>query len=284
MSRRRGVVTAFVREVDAKNGRVQLEYRAMEDNLKSAWAPIASPMSGGARGQLFMPESGDECLVAFENGEFNHPFVVGFLWNGEHNSPERKADNRVIVTPGGHQLRFEDKDNDKRVKLKSKGGHELLLEDPTAAPLAQLKSNGDRRITLNDKPASGRVEIVSSAHHITLDDTPGATRIEISAGMGAVTIMLNATPQPSISISAGGNNVDIGGAGMTVTAGGALTVACGGTANISVGGAASINAGGAISLTASAVTVNSPVTTFAGAVVASSISATTYSPGIGNLV
>src|ERR1051326_1930630 len=123
MSRRQGVLTAFVKRVDAELGRVQVEYSAIEENLESAWAPSATPMSGKSRGQLFMPEVGDEVLVAFHDGQFDTPFVVGYLWNGEHVSPETSPDNRVIVTPGGHQLRFEDKEGDRRVILKSSGGH-----------------------------------------------------------------------------------------------------------------------------------------------------------------
>jgi len=298
MNRRPGVVTAFVSQVDAGNGRVQLEYRAMEDDLQSAWAPIAAPMSGCSRGQLFMPEVGDECLVAFENGDFNHPFVVGFLWNGQDNSPESEASNRVIVTPGGHQLRFEDKKQDTRIILRSEGKHELLLEDALDKPKAQLKSNGGRHLLLDDT-TTGKAELASTSHRITLDDNPGATKIEINAGMGVVTISLNATPVPSLSIRVGGNVIDISAAAMNVTAAGNLSITTGGAATISTGGSAavtaggavsvtaggavSVTAGGAISLTASAVSVNSAVATFSGAVVASSIVSPLYTPGVGNI-
>src|SRR4051794_34547479 len=79
MSRKQGVVTAFVKEIDAQNGRVKVEYRAIDEDLESAWAPIASPMSGKSRGMQFMPEAGDEVLVAFHDGQFDTPFIVGFL-------------------------------------------------------------------------------------------------------------------------------------------------------------------------------------------------------------
>src|SRR6185369_2368592 len=105
MSDRRGVVTAFVKQIDVKQGRVIVEYRSIDDKLESTWAPIASPMSGKGRGALFMPEPGDEALVAFQDGKFDSPYVVGFLWNGQQTTPEDDPENRVIVTPGGHQLR-----------------------------------------------------------------------------------------------------------------------------------------------------------------------------------
>ena len=57
-------------------------------SLRSAWAPVAAPLAGKKRGAFFMPELGDEVLVAFEHGDFDHPFIIGFLWNGVDTPPE----------------------------------------------------------------------------------------------------------------------------------------------------------------------------------------------------
>src|SRR5262249_30187222 len=149
---------------------------------------------------FMMPEEGDEALVAFHDGKFDSPYVVGFLWNGKQVAPENAADQRVIVTPGGHQLRFEDKENDTRVILKSKGGHTITLEDKDPKKL----------------------EIASTASKITLDD--GATpKVTISAGSaGTVSITLDSAG--TITISTGAATVDIGTSGITVTSPAALTV------------------------------------------------------------
>lgn len=205
MSQRHGVVTAFVKKTDVKQGRVIVEYRSIDDKLESAWAPIASPMSGKGRGALFMPEKGDEVLVAFQDGKMDSPYVVGFLWNGEHLSPETEADNRVIVTPGGNQLRFEDKTGDRRVVLKSSGGRSVMLDDKLP----------------------GKVEIVSGAHTVTLDDTPGTASISIKAGSaGLVSISLGTLP-PTVSVTTGTSTISIGPTGVTVTAAGMLTINAG---------------------------------------------------------
>jgi hypothetical protein len=280
MRARLGVVTAFVHQVDAEQGRVKVEFRAIDDELNSTWAPVAAPLGGSKRGQLFMPEVGDECLVAFENGDFDHPFVVGFLWNGQDVSSESQASNRVIVTPGGHQLRFEDKKDDTRIILRSTGKHELLLEDKSDHPLVQLKSNGGREVLLDDHATSGKVEITSGRHKVTLDDAPASTSIKIDAGMGVVTISLNVTPTPSLAISVAGNTVDIGPTGVSVTAAGTLSVTSAGMVNVTAASA---------SITAPVLTVNSAVTTFSGVVIAPTVVATTvvgstYTPGVGNLL
>lgn len=319
MTRPAGAVTAFVKEIDAEHGRVRVEYRGMQQSLLSPWAYVASPLSGKGRGMLFMPEKDDEVLVCFGEGDFSHPYIVGFLWNGVQTSPETEAHNRVIVTPGGHQLRFEDKENDTRILLKSKGNHSILLEDKTGQQKVDIKSNGNREVLLDDNPAGGKVKIVSGQHEILMDDMAGSAKIEIKAGSGVVKITMNVSP-PSMDILVGGNTINIASSGMTVTAAGTLTVNTGGTATvnaggaitvsaagaatvnatgaitataggaatITAGGAASITAAGACSVTATAFSVNAAIATFSGVVQATSLISTAvvgsvYTPSAGNL-
>ena len=40
-------------------------------------------------GSLFLPEVGDEVLVAFEHGDLRRPYIVGKLWNTTDPPPER---------------------------------------------------------------------------------------------------------------------------------------------------------------------------------------------------
>lgn len=285
MSRRAGVVTGFVKKVDAKQGRVMVDYVDIEPGLLSPWAYIAAPMSGKKRGALFMPEEKDEVLVAYADGDFGHPYVLGFLWNGEQVSPETEPEQRVIVTPGGHQLRFEDKKGSKRVVLKSEGKRTLLLDDS----------------------GNGKIEITSGKNKVLLDDSPAGTKVELKAGKSVgVTITMNATPQPSLSISVGaGNTIDVSASGVTVNATGSLSVTAGGTSSITVGGAANVTvagaasfsvggalnltAGAAINLTCAAFNVNAAFTNFVGpvqtpALIATAVSGSVYTPGVGNMI
>jgi uncharacterized protein involved in type VI secretion and phage assembly len=79
-----GVVTGHVTSLlDPMGlGRVQLELPFLDDGDTSPWARIAVPMSGVFSGAAFLPQVGDEVLVAFEHGDTNVPYVIGSLWNG----------------------------------------------------------------------------------------------------------------------------------------------------------------------------------------------------------
>ena len=101
-----------------------------------------------------MPEIDDEVLVAFEHGDFEHPFIVGFLWNGEDVPPETTNKNRIIKTPGGHQLRFEDEDGQQKIIVKTNGGHQITLDDSASAQSIKVQTNQGQSLTLDDKTQS----------------------------------------------------------------------------------------------------------------------------------
>ena len=206
-----GLLTAFVHSVDAERGRIKVRYRARDEDLVSPWAPVASPLSGKGRGALFMPEEGDQVLVGFHDGDFCNPYVLGFLWNGVQKSPEQSPDNRVIVTPGGHQLRFEDKQGAKRIVIKSTK-HTITLEDDGGQPAITVQAG-----------MSGVGVTVTLAASGTLSISVGpANRIEI--GPSGVSL----TTPSVVSVNCSSANVTAAGATnlttgiLNVTAGAAV--------------------------------------------------------------
>jgi len=147
-----GVVTGIVKDVQP--GKVLLAFPWLDQSYRTAWAPIAMPMSGKNRGMFVMPEPEDEVLVGFDRGDFDHPYVIGFLWNGVDTPPETEVKNRVIMTPGGHTARFEDKDGAKRVVIKSSSEHTIVLDDTPAGNQITVTTKGKLAITLDDKSSS----------------------------------------------------------------------------------------------------------------------------------
>jgi uncharacterized protein involved in type VI secretion and phage assembly len=150
-----GVVVGIVKEVDARLARIKVDFPWMQPPQRSDWAPIATLMSGGKRGMYFMPELEDEVLLAFLHGEFDHPYVVGFLWNGIDAPPENDARLCVIVTPGKHTLRFDDTVNAKKIVVESSSGHTVILDDSPGGRCVTVKTaSGGQSIVLDDKTES----------------------------------------------------------------------------------------------------------------------------------
>jgi uncharacterized protein involved in type VI secretion and phage assembly len=154
MAKIQGVVTGKVKSVKDpdKQGRVQVTLNYLGGQNDSTWAPVATLMSGGKRGSWFMPEVGDEVLVAFNQDNVEHPYVIGFLWNGEEAPPESDYQIRTMITPGGHSLRFEDADGSKKVIVKSSSDQTITLDDSQSSITLE---GGGRKIKMSD----GLVEI-----------------------------------------------------------------------------------------------------------------------------
>ena len=123
-----------------------------------------------------MPEPEDEVLVGWEHGDFDHPFVLGYLWNGQDPTPDNDPQNRVLVTPGGHTLRFEDTSGARQIVLRTAGGHEIVLSDTAAGNKVEIATSGGHHLVLDDGGAS--IQVASAGgQSLTIDDTAGSTTL-----------------------------------------------------------------------------------------------------------
>src|SRR5947209_1437336 len=82
-----GIVTDNVHPPDCPNCpgdsySVRVRFPWLPGTDQSWWARLTNFMSGKERGAFWKPEVNDEVLCAFEHGDFNHPIVIGCLWNG----------------------------------------------------------------------------------------------------------------------------------------------------------------------------------------------------------
>lgn len=71
-------------------GRVKVKFfwdrSGSADEKSSAWIRVAQNNAAATPG-FFLPEVGDEVIVAFEHGDINRPYVIGSLWNGKDRPP-----------------------------------------------------------------------------------------------------------------------------------------------------------------------------------------------------
>jgi uncharacterized protein involved in type VI secretion and phage assembly len=173
-------------------GRVRVRFPVRESNDDSHWARIATLMAGNGRGSVFLPEVGDEVLVAFEQGDAEHPYIIGGLWNGKDKPPETNSDGknniRKIRSRSGHEIMFNDDAETKQEKvvIQTKAGHVITLDD----------SSGKEKIDIKDKTGSNSITIDSSQNAITISSAMKLSlksqMIEIEA-QGVMTIKSNAT-------------------------------------------------------------------------------------------
>jgi uncharacterized protein involved in type VI secretion and phage assembly len=177
-----GVYPALVRDVQdpAGQGRVQVEMPWLGGDAPNAraWARLATLMAGDGRGTWFIPEVGDEVLVAFQAGDPSHPFVIGALWNGVDAAPETMDANnniRSITSRSGHHVVLDDTAGAGKVEVETQGGHRLTLDDAAGGSVTLSHSNG---VTLK-MDAAGNVELTANAG-VTVN---APAQLSVSAGM-----------------------------------------------------------------------------------------------------
>ena len=185
-----GVVTN--NEGDAGKGQIKVKL-PWRDHQESFWVRLAVPMAGADRGTYFVPEVGDEVLLAFDQGDIRHPYMIGALWNGQDSPPQTNAD-------GENNVR----------QIRSRSGHELTFDDTAGAEAIEIKTAGGHIIRLDDSSGSEKIEI---------KDSTGSNKIIIDSAKGSMEL------ESAQSLKIKSNSIDIeAGASMNIKASGTLTI------------------------------------------------------------
>jgi len=173
-----GVVEALVAEVDGDDeARVKLTFPWFDPATVTDWCRVSQLYAGNRYGSVFVPEKGDEVLVAFVHGDMRFPIVLGGLYNGADKPPTDRRngkDQKVIRTKHGHELLFDDQSTRAAVRVTSAAGHVVELDDAGKAIRIRAAEGGSVSVQ-----ADGAITI-SSKTSVTLD----APRIELGDGAG----------------------------------------------------------------------------------------------------
>jgi phage baseplate assembly protein V len=104
-------------------GRLRVRVPAFDEEL---WARRATLAAGSRRGTWFVPDAGDEVLVAFESGNPRRPYVVGELWNGKQRPPENDPERTLIRTKHGVTIVLDNGNGS--VEVEDANGNAVQLE------------------------------------------------------------------------------------------------------------------------------------------------------------
>jgi type VI secretion system secreted protein VgrG len=152
-----GVVVARVADNNdpEKLGRIKVQY-IWQEQSPTFWARMMTPHAGHDRGIFFIPEIGDEVVVAFEDGDPERPIILGCLWNKTDPPPtedfwgggnEYKSDDvKRIVTKSGHRIQLVDKDGKESIVIATPTHLKISMienSDENGRPTMVLHSDGD---------------------------------------------------------------------------------------------------------------------------------------------
>lgn len=181
------------------------------------WARVAVPFAGGSRGAFFIPDVGDEVVVAFLAGDPRAAIVLGSLWNGQDNAPVsiggsgQSVDRWVITGKAGTAIAIvEQPASSATITLSTPGGLTGILTDQDGSITFSDSSQTSVRIdasgvTINAPTAQVQVTAASQVN-VT------APTVNVSAAMSTFSgivqcQLLQATTVVSSTYSLGAGNV-----------------------------------------------------------------------------
>ena len=192
-------VATVVDNVDlTSQARVQLRLPWMPEI--SPWARVAALLAGPDTGTYFLPQPGDEVLVAFHHGDPSDVFVIGSLWNGQDRPPastQWDPQNKFrIRTPLGHDLEFDDLAQS--VTLTTTTEHTVTLtttgiQISTAKGTAKVTLGTEGQVTINAaKDLSVKAaRLTLEAPKIELKGSEVAVNASSHCGIKAATVDIN---------------------------------------------------------------------------------------------
>jgi phage protein D/phage baseplate assembly protein gpV len=179
-----------------KAGRVKLAFPWLSEDYVSDWARTVQPGAGNDRGWQVLPEVGDEVLVAFEQGDFRRPMVVGGLFNGVDTMPRGPMDlvdggtghinRRSMVSRLGHRVDLVDASGKEGVRIATTDEKLKLIMDHSGTTITlhadgKVVIEGTQGVTIDS--ASANMEL--KGNQIAIKATGGVT---VDGGSGAVDV------------------------------------------------------------------------------------------------
>jgi phage protein D/phage baseplate assembly protein gpV len=218
-----------------KAGRVKLTFPWLSADYVSDWARTVQAGAGKDRGWQVLPEVGDEVLVAFEQGDFRRPTVLGGLFNGVDTMPRGPVD---LVDGGTGRIN--------RRSMVSRLGHRVDLVDASGKEGVRVATSDEKLKLIMDH--SGTVITLHADGKVVIEGTQGVTIDSASANMELKgnQIAIKAT---------GGVTVDGGGGAVDVKAGSQLSLT-GVSAKLEGSGTTEVKGGAMCSIQAAMVKIN----------------------------
>lgn len=212
-----------------KLGRVQVKMNWQTGPMQTSWIRVLTPDAGTSdkvttnRGFVFIPEKGDQVMVAFRYDDPSRPFVLGSLFHGKSGTGGGSSNKtKSLTTRSGCTITLDDE----------KGS--VTIADPTGSTIIL---NGDNTITIDAKDkitihskeleilADEKIRIEADSEVEVLGKTStfeGKSEAKIKSDTSikeeAATIDIKA----SATLKATGATVDVDGSAMTNIKGGLL--------------------------------------------------------------
>lgn len=177
-----------------KRARLKLLVPSVMGDVETGWALPCVPFGGlPGHGFFMVPEIDAQVWVEFEEGDLRHPIWTGTFWQKRDDPPAEAIEGdgvstRLLKTPGGHLLRFDDETDKEKLQILHPSGTEIAVDEKG---ILTLTDSGGSKVTLD-----------ADAGKVIVEDSNGNTLTMDSSG--------------TVVEDKNGNKIEMAAAGITV--------------------------------------------------------------------
>nr|QMS47850.1 VgrG protein [uncultured bacterium] len=182
-----GVVPAIVTKIRDPDGAGRIEISlpsVFGDSDYRCWARQATLFAGNDRGSWFLPDEGDEVLVAFEHGDPSRPYMLGGLWNGRDAPPDTasqdgRTDRKILCSRNGVKITLDDSDGQETLQLETPGGQKVTLKDGPGAVTIEDSNGNSVKLEASGITVTASAKVTVNASQVAIS----AAMVQVDAGM-----------------------------------------------------------------------------------------------------
>jgi type VI secretion system secreted protein VgrG len=130
-----------------EHGRIRVEFFWDRDKSQSRWARVAHLWAGKEWGFQYIPRIGMEVCVVYEDGDPDHPIVIGAVYNGDNKHPYSLPANKTQSgvksnsSKGGggyNEFMFEDKKAQEKIRMHAEKDHEVKIRNSETWEIGEI--------------------------------------------------------------------------------------------------------------------------------------------------
>lgn len=212
----------------------------------SRWTRVAQLWAGSNWGAQFIPRIGMEVVIAYEEGDPDHPIVIGCVYNGDNRYPYPMAENggdqrtqsglksnSTIGGGGYNEFMFEDRKGEEFIRMHAQKDHKVTIRNSETWDIGRVFSpvrgspsrettiqNGDDKLTIKKGDQSldilegSRRQFIKSNYSTNIGGNEDRTVTGTISVHSDQKIHIDAVTE--IKLTVGGNTIKIDNSGITI--------------------------------------------------------------------
>ena len=178
-----------------KYSRVKVQFhwdREHHNDLDSScWLRVATHWAGKQWGAIHIPRIGQEVIVAFEEGDVDHPIIVGSVYNADMMPPYTLPDNKTQSGIKSRSSKNGTPDNYNEIRMEDKKGSEEILIHAEKDLTVEVEHNRSVTVGFGKPPMTPGDDTLHVMNNLSekienSQTTEAVTKITIKCGQSSI--------------------------------------------------------------------------------------------------